>query len=1320
MNKKILLSFVVLTGLLFSGWTSYAQSVVNVDPLTGAGSVVIPIYSLSSGQVSLPVSLTYTGNGVKPKDVEGSAGMGWQLQAGGQISRVVRGLPDDVTKDNAGNQRLGWMSPLDTAANLINGFTVQNDGGVTCSKETTDISNITADFPFKDDTEPDLFFVSAPGLSCELVFNRADGKFHPVSYQDLVITYTLNANIGQEANQIASFTITNDKGITYLFGATDVGPGAETVYQYTLGTSPVYSTTQYNQYKSGINYYDSWALASITDANGNGVQLTYTGYPKRSSRDSVAYFIGGATSLSLQYLVSQSVTPVQLATIQTINANSYSTQNLSFSWVTDSSSTQTGQTIISGISGFGRNFQFTYSNVSYAPTGYSRQFLRNLSDGTCSTPINYTFVYAGESISDSHWVTTLPDSGSHKLDYWGYYSTLPTGGSLIPSVYVNPSYANLQRYMIDVTSSPGPLYTYTLANANRNADPTVASVGSLTKITYATGGNTNIVYEPNDYYDVSSGIIAQGSGIRVKQIIDSVASASTNNIIRNYTYLNPSTGTSSGKPISLPAYAFTTPYTGTATGLALWTASTVLSAWDLSHEDHTIMYAYSKVSQTGAGSTQYQYFLPATYWDLTATPVCTGCTTVEWKPTINYSARNNCSATYGPVKNDLYSYPFIPNTNYDFERGLPESVITYNDNPTPQKVSETDYTYVRSYSAPDTIAAFKFDNNQNDGLLAVAYNKYKLYYGTSELTATVTKTVYDSQTLTQAQSSSVSYSYASAYHKLLSQQTVTNSDNSIVTTNYRYIKDYPLTSGSTNANVNAIYNLQLLNINAPVETYQTVTRGSMTVYTGASLNLFSGFTPGSVALYLPSEQLKMVQPDGASSFSPLTVGSSSLTYDTKYFPVANYETYEKTGLPLTVDDNNKNIQTTVFDHLTNQVTASFKQARYNEVAFNDFDSQVAAPTSTFTISGTGFMANGSHAGNAYGLYSTQTVTSGTLSLTNSIAQNYIFSIWINAATAGTLTLTLTGISTHPSISYTTGGWAYYELKIPVGTLSSSYTVSFVSSQNISIDDILFYPDIAEVTTATYDPSTHYKIAQTNTNGVSAYFTSDEWGRLLLQRDQDQNIVLKKSYITSASVQNVTPPVINYIPVGTITTTTPVTFSCPAFTDNCSNEGTTYTWNYGDGSAKVITTAPIAPAHTYTAANTYTVTLSVFSPYFGTKVAPTVNITVVPATAAVTYHATSILAAGIDSITFSGPNHYAFTNATLPGTILPGTYTVTIYPFGSLYNSGNMRGYTNMVFTDGATGQCFNYTGGNFTFSWTVIANHTLDFAMYNNNYCPFP
>jgi len=36
--------------------------------------------------------------------------------------------------------------------------------------------------------------------------------------------------------------------------------------------------------------------------------------------------------------------------------------------------------------------------------------------------------------------------------------------------------------------------------------------------------------------------------------------------------------------------------------------------------------------------------------------------------------------------------------------------------------------------------------------------------------------------------------------------------------------------------------------------------------------------------------------------------------------------------------------------------------------------------------------------------------------------------------------------------------------------------------------------ISEATTATYDPTFHYKIAQTNANGISAYFTNDAWGR----------------------------------------------------------------------------------------------------------------------------------------------------------------------------------------------------------------------------------
>ncbi|MGZ3929530.1 MAG: hypothetical protein ACXVJG_21415, partial [Mucilaginibacter sp.] len=176
----------IFLGVILSSATASAQ--VSVDPLTGTGSMVIPIYTVHSGQVSLPISLSYTANGVKPKDVEGTAGIGWQLNIGGQVSRVVRGLPDDCTKDNSNNQRLGWMSSLDTAANSIGSFTIQNNGS-TCSYETADISYINSNFPYRNDTEPDMFYVSAPGLSCQLVYDRASGKFKPVAYQDLVISY---------------------------------------------------------------------------------------------------------------------------------------------------------------------------------------------------------------------------------------------------------------------------------------------------------------------------------------------------------------------------------------------------------------------------------------------------------------------------------------------------------------------------------------------------------------------------------------------------------------------------------------------------------------------------------------------------------------------------------------------------------------------------------------------------------------------------------------------------------------------------------------------------------------------------------------------------------------------------------------------------------------------------------------------------------------------------------------------------------------------------------------------------------------------------
>lgn len=1165
-------------GLFFSSLV-FAQSAVNVNPLSGSANISIPIYTISSGQVSLPITLTYN-SGVKVLDVEGTAGMGWQLNAGGQVSRQVHGLPDDVTKDIGGNSRIGWMSSANTAANAINGFTIQNDGGTTCAKETSDINYINTNFPFNYDTEPDMFYVGAPGLSCQLIYNRATAKFVPVALEDLVVTFTTDPISGL----VTSFTIINDKGIKYVFAA------FEMVKQTVTDATPSYFTTQYKQYQNGINYNDAWFLSSMTDAIGNALLLTYENGNTRNSVNPLSLYLPGSTEPTSQYKMQQSVTRPLLNSIKTNNINDLNKQ-LSFIWVPNSS---TRQLCVRQVSGMGRSFQFTYNDV-YSPgeQSYKRFFLRSFFDYGCASPSSYQFAYGGETSTSGNMTTLLPDSAAIKVDYWGY-AAFNSNTSRQPKVWINPANSAYQRYAIYYPGTGGGSYIYSTTNGNnRSAELTNFNAGNLTGITYLGGGTTTLTYEPNTYLDVPSNTVVSGGGIRVKQITDYDGIDATKNIIRDYTYTDPATGITSGKPASLPVFAFTIPYSGTATGASLWNNNTMLSDYDLSDEDHSILYSHFKVSQTGAGSTLYQYYLPATNWDNSAVPGCSGCTTADWAPTINYTARNNCNSAYGPIKNDIYSYPFIPNPNYDFEKGLLQKVTNFND--AGAEVSETGYTYQRSFT-PSVITAFKYEDNPNGTLFVKAYNKYKIYYNTSELTSTVTKKVFDSPSLTQVQSSTTNYIYGSSQHKLLTQQSATNSDNSTVITNTKYIKDYTAAAGP-NANVNAIYYLQQQHINAPVETWQQVTRSGVTKTTSAGLTLFKGFALGSTTLYLPSQQLRLIQPDGTTGFTPYAINGQVAISDPQYITVANYSGYDNNGYLQTADDGNKSVKTMITDHATGNPVASFNNAAYGEIAFSDYDTdQALTQDCSFTISGSqAFTATGSHTGNAYGLGTSQTVTK-TISVRNPKVSNYIFSIWINAATAGNLNFTLSGGTTATATkAYTAGDWAYYQWKLPVNNASSAFTISITSSQAISVDDILFYPDIAMVNTAGYDSKTGYLVTETNTNGVSAYYQKDQWGRLLFQYDQDRNIVKKRSYFTAEDLSlGLVTPSINS---GTITLLVPATFT--AYSSPCAL-GVTYTWNFGDGTPPLTALSGNIQSHTYNAAGSYTISVTASHATLGTK------------------------------------------------------------------------------------------------------------------------
>jgi len=65
------------------------------DLHTGQINYSIPLENISFGEINVPISLAYQNSGLKVAELPSWAGMGWNLFAGGAITRSVKGLPDD-------------------------------------------------------------------------------------------------------------------------------------------------------------------------------------------------------------------------------------------------------------------------------------------------------------------------------------------------------------------------------------------------------------------------------------------------------------------------------------------------------------------------------------------------------------------------------------------------------------------------------------------------------------------------------------------------------------------------------------------------------------------------------------------------------------------------------------------------------------------------------------------------------------------------------------------------------------------------------------------------------------------------------------------------------------------------------------------------------------------------------------------------------------------------------------------------------------------------------------------------------------------------
>ena len=133
---------------------------IPVSNYTGRSNISIPIYSVSSGNINVPISLSYNTSGVKVSDMSSSVGLNWSLNAGGVISKIVRGM-DDFTRPLYGS---GPVSPNTPTGWL--GYYYPNLPYYLINKGQN---------PYND-PQPDIFSAEAPGLSTKYIHKSSFGN----------------------------------------------------------------------------------------------------------------------------------------------------------------------------------------------------------------------------------------------------------------------------------------------------------------------------------------------------------------------------------------------------------------------------------------------------------------------------------------------------------------------------------------------------------------------------------------------------------------------------------------------------------------------------------------------------------------------------------------------------------------------------------------------------------------------------------------------------------------------------------------------------------------------------------------------------------------------------------------------------------------------------------------------------------------------------------------------------------------------------------------------------------------------------------------
>lgn len=446
-----------------------------VNRSTGVPSISIPIHEIKVGPISVPIGLSYHAGGIKVDEKASWVGLGWNLSAGGMISRVVKGHPDE---HEHGHLNRGIPSS-------INPLTID---------DYEDVAYMNEGF---FDTEPDMFNYNFNGVSGKFYFKNSD-TIITLPSNDLKIEYE---NTGYSS--ITAFKVTTPDG---------------TIYEFDLYENVTYRTKIDLFYTAGQTYWtasSAWYLTKIkSEVYNDSVMFTYNEvavtdderFPVQS--ETIKLIEGGSGyTYTTEGLKEETGYPNSYSGIRFLDEITYSTGKVEFISASDRTNYDSKEPRLTSVKIYGfddellRTFKLDNDQYFTSTGGDETRFNYRLkldsvwveANGGAKKPAHkFTYLTSGYQ--------ALPPRYDTSQDYWGYNNGEPNT-SLIPEI----DYGDV---------SP---YDYVFGSGN-DLDPVESRMkaGIINTITYPTDGYTQFEFEANDIRE--DGVNVEVGGLRVKSI----------------------------------------------------------------------------------------------------------------------------------------------------------------------------------------------------------------------------------------------------------------------------------------------------------------------------------------------------------------------------------------------------------------------------------------------------------------------------------------------------------------------------------------------------------------------------------------------------------------------------------------------------------------------------------------------------------------------------------------------------------------------------------------------------------------------------------